>query len=150
MTGIRFLQSLWLPAPPERVFPFFADARNLERITPPWLRFRVLTTGEIRMAEGTRIDYRLRLRGLPLRWQSEITAWEPPLRFVDSQRRGPYRFWIHEHRFEAEAGGTRVLDSVNYLPPGGQLVNRLFVAREVAAIFAFRSEALRRQFPAPN
>lgn len=150
MTGIRFLQSLWLPAPLEQVFPFFADARNLERITPPWLRFRVLTPGEIPMAAGTRIDYRLRLHGLPLRWQSEITLWEPPLRFVDSQRRGPYRFWVHEHRFTAEAGGTRVLDSVDYLPPGGRFADRLFVARQVAAIFAFRAEALRRQFPASN
>jgi len=148
MAGIRFQQALWLPEPPERVFPFFADARNLERITPPWLRFRVLTPGEIPMHAGTLIDYRLRLHGLPLRWQSEITVWEPPLRFVDCQRRGPYRSWIHEHRFEAEGGGTRVLDQVDYLPPGGRLADRLFVARQVAAIFAFRTEALRRQFPA--
>ena len=147
MAGFRFQQALWLPEPPERVFPFFAEARNLEAITPPWLRFRVLNEGEIRMGVGTRIDYRLRIHGLPLRWQSEITAWEPPWRFVDSQRRGPYRFWIHEHRFEAADGGTRVLDSVDYLPPGGWLSNRLFVAREVRAIFAHRAAALRRQFP---
>ncbi len=148
MAGFQFRQELWLPAPPGRVFPFFADARNLETITPPWLRFRVTSDGEIPMGEGARIDYRLRVHGLPLRWQSEITAWEPPRRFIDSQIRGPYRFWIHEHRFEAAAGGTRVLDRVDYLPPGGWIADRLLVARDIRKIFAFRAEALRRQFPA--
>ncbi|MBM4118355.1 hypothetical protein FJ251_11575 [bacterium] len=81
------------------------------------------------------------------RLESSLWLPEPPLRFVDSQRRGPYRIWIHEHRFAGEAGGTRVLDAADYLPPGGRLVTRLFVAREIAAIFAFRAEALRRQFP---
>ena len=81
------------------VFPFFSDADNLERLTPPWLRFQVVTPGPIRLKVGTCIEYRLRIRGVPIRWISEITAWEPPHRFVDRQVRGPYRLWIHEHRF---------------------------------------------------
>ncbi|HZA25273.1 MAG TPA: SRPBCC family protein, partial [Dehalococcoidia bacterium] len=86
----------WFPLRPEEVFSFFSDALNLELITPPWLRFKVLTVSPIEMKEGTVIDYRLRLRGIPLRWQSQITVWEPPHRFVDQQRRGPYRLWVHE------------------------------------------------------
>jgi ligand-binding SRPBCC domain-containing protein len=88
---------LFLPRPLEIVFPFFADAGNLEILTPPWLRFEIVTPRPIAMRAGALIEYRLRLHGVPLRWQSEITAWEPPHRFVDEQRRGPYRAWIHEH-----------------------------------------------------
>jgi ligand-binding SRPBCC domain-containing protein len=95
-----------LAAPLSEVFPFFADAYNLERITPSFLSFKVLTPAPIEMRPGTLIDYRLRVRGAPLRWRSEITAWEPPYRFVDEQRRGPYRAWIHEHRFEERDGRT--------------------------------------------
>jgi ligand-binding SRPBCC domain-containing protein len=98
------------------------------------------------MHVGQRIDYRLRVRGVPIRWQSEITAWEPPHRFVDEQRRGPYRAWIHEHTFEAQDGGTLARDLVQYAVLGGALVNRLFVARDVERIFAFRSEMLREIF----
>jgi ligand-binding SRPBCC domain-containing protein len=128
------------------VFPFFADAGNLDLITPPWLRFEVLTPLPIAMARGTFIDYRLRMRGLPLRWRSEITAWEPPHRFVDEQRRGPYRRWIHEHTFEEHDGVTVIRDRVRYAPPGGRLVNELFVRRDVEAIFRYRQEKLRERF----
>jgi ligand-binding SRPBCC domain-containing protein len=83
------------------------------------------------MRPGAVIDYRLRLHGFPIRWQTEITSWEPPFRFVDEQRRGPYLLWIHEHRFEPLDGGTRVEDYVRYRPPGGWLVERLFVRRDV-------------------
>lgn len=133
----------WFPRPIARVFPFFADAGNLERITPPWLRFRILPPrpGEIR--KGTTIDYRIRLHGLPLLWRSEITAWDPPHGFVDEQRRGPYRVWIHEHRFVERDGGTEVRDLVRYAVPGGRVVDRLFVRRDVARIFAYRAATLR-------
>lgn len=103
---------------PARIFEFFADARNLERITPPWLSFRILTPGEIEMKPGTTIDYALRMGGLPLRWRSEITAFEPGVRFIDTQLRGPYKVWIHEHRFVQRDGLTEVHDHVEYEAPG--------------------------------
>jgi ligand-binding SRPBCC domain-containing protein len=124
------------------VFAFFADARNLERITPDWLRFAVLTPGEIQMATGTRIDYRLRVRGIPIRWTSEITQWDPPRAFVDEQIRGPYRLWRHTHRFEETPHGTRATDHVAYAVPGGAIVQALVVKRDVEKIFDHRRERL--------
>jgi ligand-binding SRPBCC domain-containing protein len=144
--AFRYECELWLPSPVERVFPFFADARNLERITPPFLRFRVLTPEPIEMRVGTLIDYRLRVHGLPLRWRSEITVWDPPHRFVDEQRRGPYRKWHHEHTFEPRDGGTLTRDRVEYAVPGGVLVDRLFVRRDVERIFAYRRRVLSELF----
>jgi ligand-binding SRPBCC domain-containing protein len=135
-----------LPQPLENVFPFFSDARNLERLTPDWLKFEVLTPGPVEMAVGTLIEYRLRLRGLPIRWRSEITAWEPPYRFVDEQRRGPYRAWIHEHTFEEREGQTLARDRVLYDHLGGRLINRLLVAPDVAKIFAFRRQKMEEIF----
>ena len=132
----------WFPRRPEEVFSFFSDALNLELITPPWLRFKVLTVSPVEMKEGTVIDYRLKLRGIPLRWQSQITAWEPPHRFVDQQRRGPYRLWIHEHSFVESNGGTLARDRVEYSVPGGMLVQKLFVEPELKRIFAYRSRKM--------
>lgn len=137
---------VWLPKPLEEVFPFFSDARNLEVLTPPWLRFEVLSPGPIDMTEGTRIDYRLRVRGVPIRWQSEITVWRPPMQFVDEQRRGPYRLWVHEHRFKERDGRTLAEDLVRYAVPGGWLADRVFVRRDVRRIFSYRRKELRRLF----
>jgi ligand-binding SRPBCC domain-containing protein len=141
-----FHSEIWVPKPPREVFDFFADARNLQSITPPWLDFSILTPAPILMRAGTLIDYRLKLHGFPIRWQTQITAWEPPHRFVDEQRRGPYRLWIHEHRFEARDGGTLVSDFVRYEAPGGRLVEWLFVRRDVERIFQFRREKLLARF----
>ena len=135
-----------LPRSLTEVFAFFADARNLQTLTPLWLNFEILTPQPIAMKVGALIDYRLRLHGLPLRWQSEITAWEPPHRFVDEQRRGPYRVWIHQHSFVEQNGGTLVRDEVEYAVPGGWLVQRLLVARDLRRIFAFREERLKALF----
>jgi ligand-binding SRPBCC domain-containing protein len=132
-----------LPGPPHEVFPFFADAGNLEAITPAWLRFRIVTPRPIAMAAGARIEYRLRLHGVPVRWLTRIEAWEPGVRFVDAQVRGPYRLWHHTHEFEpAGDGGTLMRDTVRYalpLGPLGAAAHRAFVARDLAAIFDHRA-----------
>jgi ligand-binding SRPBCC domain-containing protein len=135
--------------PLEEVFAFHADARNLERITPPWLSFRILTQGPVEMRRGAQIDYRIRVHGVPVVWKSEIREWGPPHRFVDVQLRGPYRMWEHAHEFAPVPGGTLVRDVVNYaLPAGwmGELVCRLVVDRDVSAIFDYRQKALAAVF----
>lgn len=142
----EFQSELWLPLPPEQLFPFFADAANLDAITPPWLRFRIVTPPPIVMREGTLIDYRLRVRGVPLRWRTRINVWQPPHRFVDEQIRGPYRQWIHEHTFEPHEGGTLARDHVRYAVPFDWLVYRWLVRPDVEAIFAHRTRALQKRF----
>jgi len=134
--------SIWLPRRLDEVFAFFSDASNLEVITPPWLKFSVVTPRPIEMRPGTLIDYRLKLRGLPIRWQSEITAWDPPHSFVDEQRRGPYRRWVHTHTFVPAPDGTLVRDEVEYAVLGGRLVQKFFVAPDIEKIFAYRSAKL--------
>jgi ligand-binding SRPBCC domain-containing protein len=144
----EFRSRLWVPRPRAEVFAFFSDARNLEDITPPWLRFQVVTPQPLEIRAGAEIDYRLKIRGVPVQWRSRISVWEPPGRFVDEQVRGPYRRWVHEHRFTEDSGRTWCEDHVQYAPPGGALVDRLFVRRDVQNIFAYRSQRLRRIFGA--
>jgi len=142
MRTFIFTAEQQLPRRREGVFPFFADAANLQRITPPWLSFRIETPQPIEMRAGTLIDYRLRLHGVPLRWRTRIAVWEPPYRFVDEQLRGPYRLWVHEHLFEPDGDGTLCRDRVTYAVPGGWLVESLFVRREIERIFTYRRAAL--------
>lgn len=138
----------WLPAPRPDVFAFFADAANLERLTPPTLHFQILTPSPIAMSPGSRIDYRLRVHGVPVRWQSEITRFEPPAVFVDEARRGPYRLWLHQHLFEERDGGTAVRDYVRWAVPFPWLGPlRRWVERDLAAIFDHRAGVLRTIFP---
>lgn len=137
---------------PGEVFPFFADAHNLESITPSLLKFEVLTPKPIEMQSGLILDYRLRVRGVPIRWRTEILDWDPPRGFVDNQIRGPYALWHHTHTFEPIDGGTRTrcTDIVRYRPRGGPLaglINRFFVERDVLAIFQYRFEKLEKVFP---
>ena len=134
-------------ADPDDTFAFFADAWNLERLTPPWLEFRILTPRPLLMGEGAILDYRIRLRGVPIPWRTRIDVWEPGRRFVDRQVRGPYRWWHHEHRFEATPHGTRVIDRVEFLPRL-RCVTAGLVARDVARIFAYRRQALTEIFSA--
>ena len=143
----EFHTELWLPLPPAQLFPFFADAANLEAITPPWLHFHILTPLPVVMREGALIDYRIRVHGIPMRWRTRISAWEPSHRFVDEQLRGPYRQWIHEHTFEPHAGGTLARDHVRYALALDFGVHRWFVRPEIERIFRYRSEALQRRFP---
>jgi ligand-binding SRPBCC domain-containing protein len=133
-----------LPGRPEEVFPFFAEARNLERITPPWLEFGVLRADEMRV--GALIEYRLKLHGVPIRWLTRIEEWVPGERFVDSQLHGPYALWHHTHEFVAHGQeNTLMRDTVRYaLPfgPLGEVAHRLFVKRDVERIFDYRTVSL--------
>jgi ligand-binding SRPBCC domain-containing protein len=143
----------WLPRPVEEVFAFFADAANLEAITPPWLGFRILSPQPIPMRAGTRIAYRLGWRRLPLRWLTEITEWNPPHRFVDVQLRGPYALWHHTHEFEPQQGGTLMRDRVRYaLPLGrlGTLMHRAVVGKDLQAIFDFRLKRVDELLGSPD
>ena len=138
-----------LPGEPGAVFGFFAEAANLEAITPPWLSFRIVTPPPIAMGVGTLIEYRLRLHGLPISWLTRIEVWEPGVRFVDQQLRGPYALWHHTHEFAPAPGGaTTMRDTVRYaLPfgPLGELAHRLFVRRDLDRIFDHRMDAVGRR-----
>jgi ligand-binding SRPBCC domain-containing protein len=137
--------SFAIPRPIEEVFPFFAEAGNLERITPPELNFHILRPRPATIAAGTLIDYRLRLFGWPFNWRSEITTWEPPHCFIDRQGKGPYRLWIHTHRFREVDGGTIIEDEVRYelpLRPLGEIAHPL-LRLHLERIFRYREKAIR-------
>lgn len=131
--------------PIEQVFSFFADVENLDRITPPWMHFRIHTPVPITMCAGARIEYTIRWRGLPIRWITEIEEWLPGKRFVDRQIRGPYRLWHHTHGFETAGDDTIVEDVVRYalpLGPVGRIAHALLVRRDVERIFDFRASRI--------
>jgi len=141
-----------LPLPLDRVFDFFSDAANLQKITPAELNFRFISELPVEMRAGTVIDYSLRLFGAPFRWRTRIVAWDPPRSFVDEQARGPYRNWIHTHAFSAEGGFTSVLDSVRYrlpLPPLGEIAHPL-VRRQLKRIFEYRESRIRALLLGPE
>jgi ligand-binding SRPBCC domain-containing protein len=131
-----------LPGPPHDVFPFFADAGNLEAITPPSLRFEIVTPRPIEMRVGALIEYRLRMRGVPISWLTRIEEWVPGVRFVDMQLRGPYALWHHTHEFEPDGvDATLMRDTVRYALPGGPLgaiAHAIFVRAELDRIFDHR------------
>ena len=142
----------FIPRPRAEVFAFFEDARNLEAITPPFLKFKVTTPGAIEMKPGTLIDYRLRIFGVPFGWRTEIAEYEPNERFVDQQLKGPYKRWHHTHTFEDVTGGTRMKDRVEYevpLGPLGSIAHVVFVKRMVNAIFDYRAKEIARRFDSP-
>lgn len=143
--------SQWIPRPRSEVFNFFSSETNLERITPHWLSFKVLGKSTPQIQQGTLIDYRLKLYGLPIRWRTEIEVWEPGVKFVDRQLWGPYSLWHHTHEFTDEAGGTRMNDTVRYkLPLGafGNFVAGWSVHRQVRDIFEYRSRTIVELFSA--
>jgi ligand-binding SRPBCC domain-containing protein len=141
---------IFLPQPRAQVFKFFADPANLDRLTPGWLDFKIVTPPDAEIHQGMRLDYRLRLHGLPLRWQSEIEVWNPPSLFVDRQTKGPYSLWIHQHSFREKDGGTFARDQVEYAVLGGKLVQRLLVAPDLERIFRYRHHILRAIFALQN
>lgn len=139
---------LRVPQTREDVFPFFGDAFNLERITPPELDFHIITAPPIEMREGARISYRLSLWGVPFSWETVISCWEPPYRFVDEQISGPYRRWVHGHEFVPTPNGTLIYDHVDYelpLSPFGDLLHPV-LRRQLARIFRYRHEVLHELF----
>ena len=139
-------RSTWVPRPVDAVFPFFTDIVNLERITPPELRFRFVTPPPIEMRPGALIEFRLALYGIPFGWRTEISDWEPPVRFVDRQLAGPYAQWIHLHEFSPERGGTRMVDRVDYILPLGRLgrIGLPLVRRQLDRISDFREVTIQR------
>lgn len=146
----RFERTTFIAAPAGRVFAFFSLPENLGRITPPWTHFRILSAPEGRIREGDRIEYALRLCGIPMRWASRIVLWRDGEAFADLQERGPYRYWMHTHTFRNVEGGVEMHDRVDYeLPFGflGRLVAGRLVAQQLQQIFAFRANALRDIFP---
>jgi len=145
----HFESQQFVPLPRDEVFAFFADAANLETITPAYLQFRMLTPLPIEMKAGALIEYRLKLYGVPIRWKTRIESFDPPRKFTDIQLRGPYALWYHEHEFLEVDGGTMVVDRVDYkapLGPLGWIAERLFVRRSVEGIFAYRRDRIAAMF----
>ena len=145
----QFDMEQWVPHTPDAIFSFFGDARNLELLTPEFLRFRVVGVTTPTLQTGTLIDYRLSLHGVPVRWQSRIERWEPNRTFADVQVRGPYKLWQHTHEFEPYNGGTIIRDRIRYalpLAPLGALVAGRMVARDLRAIFDYRRAQVATRF----
>jgi ligand-binding SRPBCC domain-containing protein len=145
MTIYRLQREQWVPQPLSAVFDFFSRAENLPKITPPWMRFRILTSLPIEMKQGATIAYEIRVRGFPLQWLTEIERWNPPHEFIDIQAKGPYKFWRHTHQFSELKCGTSIVDMVDYaLPfgPLGRLVHRLQVGRDLSKIFDYRVQKI--------
>lgn len=142
-------RALVVPRTIDEVFPFFADATNLERLTPPFLGFTILSPRPIDMRAGTIIDYRIRVNGIPMRWRTSIESFEPPHRFVDTQVKGPYARWHHTHTFREVPEGTEIADRVEYelpLGPLGRLAHALVVKRQLRTIFEYRQKVMRELF----
>jgi len=141
----------WVPRPPEALFGFFADACNLEQITPPFLNFRVLDMSTPYVGRGTVICYRLKLHGIPLRWRTVIDRWEPPAGFTDRQEAGPFKLWVHDHEFIPRGGGTLIVDHVRFRTPfHGLLETPLlgWIRRDLERIFTYRQGAIEQHFGA--
>ncbi len=149
MAPFIFRAVQFVPRPLQEVYNFFSEANNLQKLTPAWLHFRILSVDPAPIRKGTLIHYSLRWRIFPIHWTTEIIEWEPPHRFVDLQLKGPYSLWRHEHRFAAVENGTRISDEVQYrLPFGvlGSIAHTLKVKKDVETIFAYRTEAVNRLF----
>ena len=142
-------QVTYINRPLSEVFEFFSKAENLNKLTPPILEFKIITPLPIKMEKGTFIDYKIKLNGISFKWKTQITAWENNHRFIDTQIKGPYKIWIHEHLFEEENGQVKMTDTVQYLSPGWFLepiINKLYISKKVEEIFAYRTIELDKLF----
>lgn len=151
-TEYELVREQKVPHPRERVAAFFEAPANLERITPLFLRFRIVTPGPVEMKPGALIDYTISLHGVPIKWRTLIESYDPGHSFVDTQLKGPYSLWHHTHTFlDTSDGGTLVHDHVRYrlpLGPLGRLAHSIFVKRQLEAIFAHRFQVIEQLFPA--
>lgn len=138
--------SQWVPRPLEEVFRFFSRPENLQTLTPADMQFVLLADTPVEMREGLELNYKLKVKGIPLRWTSGITLWNPPISFADTQLKGPYLKWDHTHRFERDGSGTRVIDEVHYKAPGFRWTERALVRPDIRRIFAFRHKTLEEMF----
>ena len=146
----RLMREQLLGGSLDEVFAFFTDIRNLGRMTPEWLGFRILAMRPDTIGEGATIDYTIRLAGVPVRWRTRIVDWQPRRQFVDIQERGPYALWEHTHSFREVPGGVLMRDQVRYALPFGPLgsaVHALAVRASLGRIFDFRYDVLARRFP---
>ncbi|MBL7546007.1 MAG: SRPBCC family protein [Bdellovibrionaceae bacterium] len=150
MAEKKFESNLIIERPIDEVFAFFSKAENLQRITPPSLDFFIVTPLPIEMKKGTLIDYRLKIRGVPSKWKTLISEWSPPTSFTDTQLKGPYKKWVHNHKFtKINDRSTQMVDTVVYEVPFGilgNLVNYLIVRHEVAKIFKHRNKTILKHF----
>ena len=149
---IRLEATQWIQRPLEEVFRFFSQPENLHALTPTRMNVELLTTTPVDMRAGRQLTYRLRVKGLPIRWTSQIVRWDPPHSFRDIQLKGPYRKWDHTHRFERDGCGTRVIDDVRYSAPGPRWMERAWIRPDVRKIFQYRHRTLEGVFRAgvPN
>lgn len=135
--------------PLDEVFAFFEKPENLEVITPPWMKFKIKTPLPLIMKIGAEFDYKIILLGIPLKWKTIITEYEPPYKFIDEQKKGPYKLWVHTHTFEAVGDKTKIIDSVDYNLSGGMLggiINKIYISRNLKAIFDYRTVAIKKIF----
>ncbi|MCB9026527.1 MAG: TIGR01777 family protein [Bdellovibrionaceae bacterium] len=142
-----FESDQWISAKREDIFPFFSDAKNLEQITPPWLKFRVLKQSTENIQSGTLIDYKISLKGIPMKWRTAIRNWNPPYFFSDDQIRGPYKKWFHIHSFYQFPKGTLMKDQVIYeLPLGrlGQFIAGKYIKNDISRIFSYRKQMIKK------
>ena len=150
MSGLRILsRETKVNRPVEEVFEFFSKAENLNIITPPELNFNITTPLPVKMKKGALIDYKIKLHGVPFKWKTEITEWNPPYRFVDTQIKGPYKIWIHEHIFTTAEDSTIITDIVSYLPSGWILepiIHKLIVKKKLEDIFDYRQSKIKSIF----
>ena len=139
----------FIPHPINRVFGFFSKPENLEKITPNTLHFKILADLPIDMKVDQEIDYKIRIRGIPMRWRSKILSYDPPNSFIDEQIKGPYALWHHTHNFIEKDGGTYIHDIVKYkIPYGfiGRFLNKVWISKDLNSIFSYRKHEIAKFF----